>query len=226
MKTAMKTATMRRAILGSVALALVGACANEQVYKSYFGQAGDDRIASQFGPATLNNTQIHSGEKEYTIALANRFAAEVPHTINFAFNSTTLDAETRAILDQQINFIRQFPEVRFRVYGHTDAVGSPAYNKSLGLRRAQVVVSYFASRGIDRSRLEAMVSYGETRPVVVTQDRERRNRRTMTEVSGFVNRHPSVLDGKYAAIVYRDYVQSARPAPGLTGTSTGSLGDG
>ena len=52
----------------------------------------------------------------------------------------------------------QFPEVRFRVYGHTDAVGSSAYNKRLGLRRANAVVSYLSTQGIDRSRLEAVVS--------------------------------------------------------------------
>ena len=61
-----------------------------------------------------------------------------------------------------------------------------------------------------------MVSYGETQPLIVTQDRERRNRRTVTEVSGFLKRHPTVLDGKYAQIIYREYVASAVPASTLT----------
>ena len=61
-----------------------------------------------------------------------------------------------------------------------------------------------------------MVSQGENQPLIVTQEPERRNRRTVTEVSGFLKRHASVLDGKYAQIVYRGYVESAVPATTLT----------
>jgi outer membrane protein OmpA-like peptidoglycan-associated protein len=141
----------------------------------------------------------------------------VPDTITFEFDSAVLDASAQAILRQQADWIRQFPEVRFRVYGHTDLVGSDAYNQRLGLRRAQAAVNYLVSQGISRSRLEAVVSFGRTRPVVPTAEPERRNRRTVTEVTGFVRRHPTVLDGKYAQIIRRDYVRSAVPPSGLTG---------
>jgi len=110
--------------------------------------------------------------------------------------------------------------VRFRVFGHTDLVGSNSYNKTLGMRRARAAVSYLTSLGIDRSRLEAVVSFGETRPLVPVEARERRNRRTVTAVSGFVRNHPSVLDGKYAAIVYRDYIESAVATTGLSESAT------
>ncbi|MEX0316660.1 MAG: OmpA family protein [Ruegeria sp.] len=173
-------------------------------------EAGYQIDAGTFGNATLNNAQIHNGQLSYAQILGERFANEVPNQINFAFDSAQLDATAQQILIQQADWIRQFPEVRFRVYGHTDAVGSTGYNKSLGLRRAQAVVAFFASQGISRSRLEAVVSFGETRPLIATSDRERRNRRTVTEVSGFVDRHRTVLDGKYAEVIYREYVQSAR----------------
>lgn len=178
-----------------------------------------------FGYATANNTGVQSGEKSYTLDLAHRFADEVTTTVNFEFNSAVLDGEARAILRQQADWILQFPEVRFRVFGHTDAVGSQGYNYALGKRRAQAIVAYLASLGVGRDRLEAMVSRGETQPLIVTEGRERRNRRTVTEVSGFVERHPSVLDGKYAQIVYRDYVASAQYKTGLTGTSLDGKGE-
>jgi peptidoglycan-associated lipoprotein len=130
-----------------------------------------------------------------------------------------LDGNAQAILRQQANWIRQFPEVRFRVYGHTDAVGSDASNRRLGQRRANEVVHFLTTQGISRSRLEAVVSYGETQPLIVTQGRERQNRRTVTEVNGFVSRHPTVLDGKYAQIIYRDYVASGVPTSQLTSTA-------
>ncbi|MCS6622289.1 OmpA family protein [Roseibacterium beibuensis] len=158
-----------------------------------------------FGEATRNNIGFHTGELQYGEILAERFAAEVPTTINFAFNSATLDEEARAVLRQQARFIRHFPEVRFSVYGHTDLVGSRAYNQRLGLRRARAAVDFLVSQGVERSRLEALVSLGETSPIVATEERERRNRRTVTEVTGFVQSHPLVLDGEYARIIYRAY---------------------
>lgn len=173
-----------------------------------------------FGNATMNNTMIHSGQKRYVMDLGERFAEEVPTTINFAFDSAHLDAEARRTLDRQAHWIRQFPEVRFRVYGHTDLVGSAEYNQRLGMRRAQAAVNHLVSQGVSRARLEAVVSHGETQPLIVTPAPERRNRRTVTEVSGFVEDHPTVLNGKYARIVFREYVESAtRPHPTGTGPS-------
>lgn len=169
---------------------------------------GSEFDANDVGSATRNNIGVHSGEIAALTHLGERFAAQVPTTINFAFNSAALDDSARGILDQQAQFMRQFPEVRFSVYGHTDAVGSNGYNQRLGRRRAQAAVAYLAGRGISRSRLEALVSLGETQPVVPSQGRERANRRTVTRVSGFVAGDPLVLDGKYAQIVYRRYVSS------------------
>ncbi len=181
-------------------------------------EAGYRLDGGSFGNATMNNTLVMNGERDYAVSLANRFAEEVPSTVNFAFDSTALDAQARAALDVQATWIKQFPEVRFRVYGHTDAVGSSAYNKRLGQRRANAVVRYLSARGISRSRLEAVASFGETQPLIVSQGRERQNRRTVTEVSGFLKRHPTILDGKYAQVVFREYIASAVPTTGLTTT--------
>lgn len=192
-------------------LFLAVACAppDGELIGSYFGEAGSLVDNGSFGDASMNNHLVMTGERDYVVNLANRFAEEVESTVTFAFDSHVLDADARTTLRQQATWIRQFPEVRFRVYGHTDAVGSEGYNKALGMRRAQAVVGYLVSQGISRDRLEAVASFGETQPLIVTQGRERRNRRTVTEVSGFVSSHPIVMDGKYAEVVYREYIESA-----------------
>lgn len=192
------------ALVVSAALAL-GACAGVNGNREAGGQIDE----GGFGDPTRNNALYHTGRLQYAEVLSQRFAQEVPTTINFAFNSATLDAEAQAILRQQAQFIREFPEVRFSVYGHTDLVGSNAYNQRLGLRRARAAVNYLVSQGVDRGRLEALVSLGETQPLVATEAEERRNRRTVTEVTGFVQTHPLVLDGRYAQIVYRGYAGTA-----------------
>ncbi|MEL6564306.1 MAG: OmpA family protein [Pseudomonadota bacterium] len=209
-------------LAGSVALAACGP-SNDPVYTQFYREAGAIADTGAFGNATANNTLILTGERQYSFDLAQRFASEVLTTVNFAFNSSQLDAGAQDALRQQATWIRQFPEVRFRVYGHTDAVGSNAYNKRLGLARARAVVSFLTTQGIDRSRLEAVASFGETQPLIVTDARERRNRRTVTEVTGFVRSHPNVLDGKYAQIVYRDYVESALAPSQLSGIQGSDL---
>lgn len=202
------TGKLSRLLASSALLALV-ACGESST--SWDRELGSEVDKGEFGNATMNNTLIQSGQLDYAVALAERFAAEVPDTINFEFNRSDLSAEAKSILQRQANFIRQFPEVRFRVFGHTDLVGSVGYNQSLGMRRAQAAVSYLISLGINRSRLEAVISYGKTRPIIATNEPEARNRRTVTEVSGFVQSHPLVLNGKYAAIIWREYVNSAVP---------------
>lgn len=213
---------MRRltTILGGTALAAtLGACSIAD-FSRPVGYRIDE---GGFGNPTMNNVMIHTGQKSAMVDLSARFAKEVPSTITFAFDSARLDDAARNVLRKQATWIRQFPEVRFRVYGHTDLVGSDAYNKRLGLRRARAAVNYLVSQGISRNRLEAVASYGETQPLIFTQDRERKNRRTVTDVSGFVQEHPLVLNGKYAAIIFREYVASATsPHTKTSSTTTGT----
>ena len=205
----MKKRITRNALVALAACTALTACSNNPAMMRFESEAGVLLGGQDFGNATMNNTQIMSGEKSYAIDLANRFAAEVITTVHFAFNSSQLDAGAQDALREQANWIRQFPEITFRVFGHADAPGSNGYNKTLGLRRAKAVVAFLSTQGISHDRLEAVSSLGETQPLVATEGRERRNRRAVTEVSGFVRAHQSVLDGKYAQIIYRDYVTGA-----------------
>ena len=200
-------------LLATAGLIALTACSNApgEIARSYVNEAGSLVDNGNFGNANMQNHLVMTGEAGYVHSLGNRFATEVQTTVNFAFNSAQLDAGARDTLREQARWIRQFPEVRFKVYGHTDAVGSNGFNKRLGQRRANAVVAFLSSQGISRKRLEAVVSFGETQPLIVTQGRERRNRRTVTEVTGFVQSHPVVMDGKYAEVVYREILESAEP---------------
>nr|WP_323763645.1 OmpA family protein [Marinovum sp.] len=210
------------------ALGILAGCSPHggPVQGSFYRESGALIDTGNFGTATMNNQAYQTGEKQWVYNMAQRFAEEVPTTVNFAFNSTRIEAGAAATLSRQAAWIKRFPEVRFRVYGHTDKVGSNAYNRQLGQRRADAVVAFLVGQGISPSRLEAVVSFGETQPLIVTEGRERRNRRTVTEVSGFVAGHPMLLDGNYAAVVYREYLTSGEPGSTFTtGVSTGSQAD-
>jgi peptidoglycan-associated lipoprotein len=174
---------------------------------AFLSEAGSEVDEGGFGRPTMINSMAMMNEGDATLAVGNRFEAEVQTTVTFAFNQSDISADAAAILDSQASWIKAFPEVRFRVYGHADKVGSNKYNYALGLRRAKAVVAYLAARGISTSRLEAVVSYGETRPVINTLSAEQRNRRTVTEVSGFANGYAGRLNGKYAAVIFREYLK-------------------
>ncbi|GAA0284974.1 OmpA family protein [Rhodovulum strictum] len=193
----------------TIGAALVLSGCSTEGYRDFNHQAGASLDDGQFGNATMNNTMVHSGERSMAIDLNRRFADEVDTTITFAFDSAVLDGAARATLDRQAAWIARYPHVRFRVYGHTDLVGSDAYNKALGMRRARATVDYLVSRGIPRARLDAVVSQGRTQPVIATSAPERLNRRTVTEVWGFLEPKRMLHDGKYMLRTYGIYIDSA-----------------
>ena len=200
--------SLRKITLSTLcATGLLAGCGGvDPVYTQFTDPAGD--LIATSGWATAHNQKVMTEGQYFGIELSRRFASEVETTVTFALNSATLDGSARDILREQAAWIAQFPELRFRVYGHTDLTGPSAKNKSLGMKRALAVVDFFETQGISRARLEAAISLGEEQPLIATQKRERRNRRTVTEVSGFYEPHKNVIDGKYAAIAYRAYSRS------------------
>ncbi|MEM7497357.1 MAG: OmpA family protein [Pseudomonadota bacterium] len=139
--------------------------------------------------------------------LSIAFRAAAPDTVTFDFNRSTLKPEARRALDQQAAWLMANEGTLMAVVGHTDLVGSESYNNRLGLRRAQRVVNYLIAKGVDRDRLEAVESRGESDPVVQTQEREERNRRTVTVVAGFDNIYVGTgMPGVIANRLYRTYL--------------------
>ena len=195
----------RRSLLLTGAATALAACDPAQLDRI----AGSDVDEGRFGEPTAHNRALLTGQLDYAAVLGQRFASEVPTTVLFDFNSAALDAEAQTALMRQAAWIRQFPEVRFSVYGHTDLVGSERYNQALGRRRAEAVVRFIVAQGIGRNRVRAIVSRGQRQPVIATPEPERQNRRAVTQVSGFLRRHPTVMDGRYAEIIRRDFIASA-----------------
>lgn len=197
-------------MLGAVG-SVLAACDGPNAHEA--GSAIDE---GGFGNPTMHNTLVQTGRINIAVIMTRRFEAEVPAMVNFAFDSATLDAEAQRILRHQAHWMKQFPELRFRIFGHTDAVGSAAYNQRLGQRRADAARAFLIRQGVPRGSIIATVSRGESQPLIVTQGRERANRRTVTEIAGAIRRHPTVMNGEYARILHREYVSSATSTPTLS----------
>lgn len=105
--------------------------------------------------------------------------------INYELGSARLTADSRRVIDGNLlQLLRDRPAVSVEISSHTDSRGSASSNQNLSERRAQAVVDYLISKGINRSRLVAR-GYGESRPknrctdgVSCTEAEHAENRRT------------------------------------------------
>lgn len=102
----------------------------------------------------------------------------VRNEILFDFNSAGLRSSSRDELREMADVFNQYDDTTIVVAGHTDSVGSNAYNQRLSERRASAVANYLEDLGVRGSRLDA-VGYGESRPKSSneTSSGRQRNRR-------------------------------------------------
>jgi OOP family OmpA-OmpF porin len=85
--------------------------------------------------------------------------------VNFDFDKSTLRPDAVAILNEAIEILKRYPDLKVEVAGHTDSIGTDAYNQGLSERRAKAVYDYLTGNGIDASRLVGPNGYGESRPI-------------------------------------------------------------
>jgi peptidoglycan-associated lipoprotein len=83
--------------------------------------------------------------------------------IYFAFDRYDLDDRSRAILKNNMAYLKAHPDLKIEIQGHCDERGTNRYNMSLGERRAQSTKSYLISLGVDENQIRT-ISFGEERP--------------------------------------------------------------
>jgi OOP family OmpA-OmpF porin len=103
--------------------------------------------------------------------------------VHFDYDKATLKPESIRILDAAVNTLKNHPQIKVEVAGHTDSRGSEAYNQQLSERRAKVVYDYLVDHGIDANRL-SWRGYGESQPIAdnSTEAGRAQNRRTELKV--------------------------------------------
>jgi peptidoglycan-associated lipoprotein len=109
------------------------------------------------------------------------FQQTVGDRVLFAVDQSTLDTQSRLVLDGQANWLAANPDYTAVIEGHADEQGTREYNLALGARRANAVQEYLVARGIDANRLR-VVSYGKERPLELCSDEAcyAKNRRAVT----------------------------------------------
>jgi OmpA-OmpF porin, OOP family len=88
----------------------------------------------------------------------------VLNNIYFDYEKWDLLDESFGTLDYLVEKMKEHPEVKIEIGGHTDSNGEDDYNLRLSQRRAEACVKYIISKGIDKQRLSAK-GYGESKPI-------------------------------------------------------------
>ncbi len=107
----------------------------------------------------------------------------VKNEVLFDFNSADLRSASRESLREMANVFQSYPDTTLYVEGHTDSIGSAAYNKRLSLRRADSVANYLEGLGVRGSRINSF-GYGksQTRATNSTAEGRQLNRRVEIHV--------------------------------------------
>ncbi|WP_040396699.1 OmpA family protein, partial [Cesiribacter andamanensis] len=105
------------------------------------------------------------------------------NNIFFDFDRATLRPESYPELNRLLELMNEYPNMRIKIEGHTDSIGTDEYNKGLSERRAAAVARFLQVNGIAQSRFSS-VGLGESQPVATndTDEGRQQNRRVEFEI--------------------------------------------
>lgn len=94
----------------------------------------------------------------------NQIVLEMPADVTFAFDKHDIQPRFYGVLNAVSRTLGQYPATYVDVNGHTDAIGSYAYNQRLSEQRADAVADYLAARRVNGARMRVH-GFGKTEPI-------------------------------------------------------------
>ncbi|MBP1838732.1 OmpA family protein [Formosa algae] len=165
---------------------------------------GDDKCPNEAGPAENNgcpwsdkdgDTVIDKDDKcpEIPGTVANNGCPELSEavqkslneyakTILFDTGKSSIKTHSEEVLTNIIAILKEYPNAKFTVEGHTDSSGSDSLNMKLSESRALSVKDYLVGHGIDEFRLSSK-GYGETKPIDSNKTRAGRANNRRVEIN-------------------------------------------
>lgn len=146
--------------------------------------SGSSSSGSSDSSASSGSSSTETGSTSYSYDTDPKTALiKVGDRVLFGYDSSDLDDDDRAILNNQSKFLNQNPSLKVTIEGHCDERGTREYNLALGEKRASSVKDYLISLGINSDRI-SVVSYGKERPQVLGSNKAAwsMNRRSVTTI--------------------------------------------
>jgi len=163
---------------GTATGAGVGAVAGAVISSATGGKAGVGAAAGGVLGAVVGNVWSKRQEDrrvameqatrgtgvEVTRTADDQLKLNIPNDVSFDVGSAAIRPAMRGVLDPFATSLRDDPNARISIIGHTDSTGSDAINNPLSVDRAQSVRDYLASRGVAATRIET-AGRGEREPL-------------------------------------------------------------
>jgi outer membrane protein OmpA-like peptidoglycan-associated protein len=176
--------TQKGAGLGAIAGGTIGALIGKKAGNTAVGAIIGGAIGGTAGAYIGRNMDKQAKEIEQSVPGAEVIPAgegiivKFDSGILFGFDQSALTQNAMQNIDNLAASLIKYPNTDIMVIGHTDAVGSDAYNLKLSRERAEAVRAYAISKGVDANRLKT-VGKGESEPIASndTDDGKAKNRR-------------------------------------------------
>lgn len=148
--------------------------------KKYYRIETTQQIADQLAK---EKQVVYVSEDDTTWRRSSNFRFELSKQFNFGFNKTELDPEAKKFADEIYDLMQATRQLRLRVVGYTDNIGSEQVNLEVSKARAEAFISYLESKGIARKRMMAE-GKGETEALNANRTKEERakNRRIVFQL--------------------------------------------
>lgn len=94
----------------------------------------------------------------------NNLILSMPEAILFDFNKADVKNDVKGSLNTLAKALKENRDIKIKINGHTDIIGTDQYNLGLSVKRANSIKNYLANRGVNRSNI-SIEGYGKQEPV-------------------------------------------------------------
>ena len=178
----------RGAVIGATTGAAVGGVIGNQTGSTARGAIIGAVIGGAAGAIIGHQMDQQAKELEQNIPgatiqrVGEGIAVTFPSGILFPFNSTEILPAGKSNLQQLASSLEKYPNSDVLIVGHTDSVGTDAYNLDLSQRRALAASSYLQSLSVPASRLRT-AGKGKTEPIQPNDTEEGRAKNRRVEIA-------------------------------------------
>jgi len=163
-----RTGALIGAGIGAVAGLLSGGDAVERRQRAMVGAGVGGLAGAGIGAyqdrqeAALRKSMAGTGVD--VVRDGDNITLNMPGNITFAFDSSSLQPQFDPVLNNVASTLNQYNQTVIEVAGHTDSVGTDAYNQTLSQQRANSVATYLSGKGVMQQRM-IVIGAGEAHPI-------------------------------------------------------------